>query len=74
MLDCKHELLKADTFIDKPGLPTQKVFTFLRCKACGSIFPISPEHHENTSSNLNNIEKALIYINQTLSFIKDKLK
>jgi hypothetical protein len=74
MPDCKHEQLRADTFIDRPGLPTQKVFTFLRCKACGSIFPISPDRHDNISGALAMIEKSIIFVNQTLNKILDKSK
>jgi len=72
MSDCKHEQLQADTFIDKAGLPAQKIFNFLRCKACGEIFPISPERSEHTPIELKDILKSLISINNTLSGIRDK--
>jgi hypothetical protein len=74
MSGCKHEKLKVDTFTDKAGLPAQKVFTFLRCVACGEIFPIKPDNKVEYTGALSRISEDLKYINQTLSTITGKLK
>jgi hypothetical protein len=70
--ECRHPKLKFDSFTDKPGVPAQQTFSFLRCIDCGEIFPLSPAKHEKSLDKLAAIEQLLKDIKQHLLEINRK--